>query len=239
MTQPSALSGMTDPEVLAGQALYSRSTLAIYDLVVLGLGCRLIWRCPKGHMLRSYHRNVGARHLEVGVGTAFFLDKGRFITPNPKITLLDLNPAVLAFAAKRIARYQPEVVQADVLRTFPVPAGSFDSVGMNFLLHCVPGDWETKGAALAGAAAAVRPDGRVFGSTILATGVPIRASARRVMRACNRWGIFHNTRDDLNGLDSILKRHFARHTLSVRGCVALFEASEPRQMATVTGELDR
>lgn len=216
--------------MLAGQAVYSRSTLTVYDFVVLNLGCRLIWRCPKEHMLRSYQRNVGARHLEVGVGTALFLDKARFGTPSPRITLMDLNPTVLSFAARRIARYQPTVVRADVLKPFPVPPGSFDSVGMNFLLHCVPGDWETKGAALAGAAAAVRSDGRVFGSTILAAGIPTRAPARRVMGLCNRLGIFHNTTDDLDGLDSTLARYFERHTLSVRGSVALFEASAPRRV---------
>jgi hypothetical protein len=32
----------------AGQAVYSRWTLQLYDLYVLGLSCRLAWRCPAG-----------------------------------------------------------------------------------------------------------------------------------------------------------------------------------------------
>jgi ubiquinone/menaquinone biosynthesis C-methylase UbiE len=105
-------------DVVAGQAIYNRITLAAYDVGVLSLSCRLVWRCPKAEMLASYNRNVGRRHLEVGVGTAFFLDKCRFPDPRPRVTLVDLNPTVLRVAAGRISRYQPRVIRANAL-----PAG--------------------------------------------------------------------------------------------------------------------
>jgi SAM-dependent methyltransferase len=98
------------------------------------------------------------------------------------------------------------------------------SVGMNFLLHCLPGDWPAKGAVFANAATAVRPGGRVFGSTILADGAQTTAPARALMRLYNSRGIFHNAGDDLAGLGEELASHFADHRLTVHGCVALFEA---------------
>lgn len=216
-------------DVVAGQAIYNRGLLAVYDVAVLGLSCRVLWRCPKAEMLAAYDRNVGARHLELGVGTGFFLDRCRFPDAQPKITLVDLNPNSLHVCAKRIARYRPETVQANVLEPLPVPAGAYDSVGMNFLLHCVPGDWPGKGAVFANAAAALRPGGRVFGSTILSAGVPVNPLGRVFMRLYNRTGIFHNAGDDLDGLRGQLTEHFADHRLSIRGCVALFEATTPGQ----------
>jgi SAM-dependent methyltransferase len=212
-------------DVVAGQAVYNRFVLAQYDVVVLGVSSRLIWRCPKAQMLANYDRHVGARHLELGVGTAYFPDKCRFPVPLPQVTLVDLNPGTLRVGAARIARYAPQVLQADVLQPLPVAEGGFDSVGLNFLLHCVPGDWSRKGAVFANAAAAVRPGGVVFGSTILASGVPTTAPARALMRFYNSKGIFHNAQDDLDGLRDQLALHFASHTVTVRGCVALFEAS--------------
>jgi len=38
----------------------------------------LLWRCPKSLMLQGYQRNVGACHLDIGVGTGFFLDQATF-----------------------------------------------------------------------------------------------------------------------------------------------------------------
>jgi ubiquinone/menaquinone biosynthesis C-methylase UbiE len=211
-------------DVVAGQAIYNRATLAVYDVAVLGLSCRLVWRCPKAAMLAAYNRNVGSNHLELGAGTAYFLDRCRFPEPLQRVTLVDLNPTVLKTAAGRISRYHPQTIRANVLEPLPVQARSYDSVGVNFLLHCLPGDWQAKGAVFTNAAAALRPGGRLFGSTILTTGVKTTAPARALMRLYNSRGIFHNAYDDLADLRAELAGHFADHRLAVRGCVGLFEA---------------
>jgi ubiquinone/menaquinone biosynthesis C-methylase UbiE len=213
-------------DVAAGQAVYNRFVLSVYDLVVLRLSSRLVWRCPKSAMLANYQRNVGARHLDLGVGTAYFLDNVVFPSPRPDITLADLNPTVLQTAFRRISRYEPATVRTDVLQPLPFTAASFDSIGMNFLLHCLPGTWRAKGAVLASAARLRRPGGRVFGSTILGAGAPITPAARRLMTVYNRRGIFHNSTDDLAGLRAGLDDHFPSHRITLRGCVALFEAGD-------------
>lgn len=213
-------------EVLAGQAVYNRFTLNIYDMYVLHISCRFIWRCPKQHMLDNYQRNIGARHLEMGVGTAYLPNAVAYPAP-PAITLLDLNPTTLTFGARRLARYAPTTICADVLQPLPLPEpASYDSVGINFLFHCLPGSWSVKGAAFRNAAAAIRAGGRVFGSTVLSSGVPVSAGARRLMRIYNERGIFHNTTDDLDGLRSQLSLHFPAYRISIHGCVAIFEAGE-------------
>jgi len=214
-----------DERVLAGQAVYNRFVLGVYDVFVLGLSCRLVWQCPKRLMLANYQRNVGPRHLELGAGTGYFPDACTF-PGEVAITLVDLNPTVLRVSAHRLRRYRPNQVHADVLQPLPIEAGAYDSVAMNFLLHCLPGTWAEKAAVFRNAATALRPGGRVFGSTILAGGLPVRPAARRLMNVYNSRGIFHNTGDDLDGLRAQLDANFRHHRIETRGCVAVFEAGD-------------
>jgi len=99
---------ITQEQVTAGQAVYTRRNLALYDVVVLGLSNRLIWRCPTSRLLAHYNQHVSANHLDVGVGTGYFLDHCHFPAPDPPITLMDLNADALAYTAQRIARHAVE-----------------------------------------------------------------------------------------------------------------------------------
>ena len=53
---------------------------------------------------------------------------------------MDLNLSTIDFASKRIARYQPESYQQNILEPITASIPKFDSVCMNYLLHCVPGE---------------------------------------------------------------------------------------------------
>ena len=47
-------------EVRRGAAVYNRATLASYDVFVLGLACRFVWRAPRPRTQARYDRHVGA-----------------------------------------------------------------------------------------------------------------------------------------------------------------------------------
>ncbi len=64
---------ITPEQVEAGQAVYNRHTLALYDFVVLGVSNRFIWKCPTPRIEAHYNRHVTANHLDAGVGTGYFL----------------------------------------------------------------------------------------------------------------------------------------------------------------------
>ena len=67
------------PEAVAvGHAFYTRRSLAVYDLMILGYFSRVAWRCPAGGLVDHHDRHVTADHLDVGVGTGYFLDRCRF-----------------------------------------------------------------------------------------------------------------------------------------------------------------
>ena len=212
----------------AGQAVYTPGTLAIYDALVLGLSNRLIWRCPTSRILALYDRHATADHLDVGVGTGWYLDHCRFPVAKPRVGLLDLNASSLNAASARIARYAPLTFQADVLKPISIVAARFASASLSYLLHCLPGSIAEKAVAIDHVAALLQPDAIVFGATLLSGGVPRSAIARRLMRIYNDKGIFSNEQDDLEGLRAALAARFATVDLEVVGCGALFVARGPK-----------
>ena len=230
--------------VEAGQAVYSPVVLRMYDWFVLGFSNRLLWRCPSSELRRLYDRNVSSRHLDIGVGTGYFLDKAAWPTTNPAITLVDLNENSLAFAADRIKRYAPRTVRANALEPLPLPSslpsspssssslsqaatsfGAFDSCGMCFLLHCLPGAIPEKAVVFDHVRPLLAPGARVFGATILQGSAPRSALAQNLMNIYNKKGIFSNTSDRLEDLQAALTARFTRVNVTMRGAVALFEAA--------------
>ena len=215
--------GARADDVEAGQRVYTPLTLRVYDLLVLGFSNRFVWRCPSSDLLERYERHVGARHLDVGVGTGWFLDRCRWPVEAPKITLLDLNDNSLSAASTRIRRYAPATVRANVLEPVDLGEARFDSIGANFLFHCLPGRLEEKAATVV---SNLRPylasGGVLFGSTILGRGVAHNLLGRRLMRLYNRKRIFSNLEDDEQGLERGLASGLTEVEIDVVGAVALF-----------------
>jgi hypothetical protein len=210
----------------AGQAIYSPTTLALYDLIVLTLSNPLVWRCPTSCILALYDRHVTANHLDVGVGTGWYLDHCRFPSAAPRIGLLDLNAHSLAAASRRIARYRPEQYRADVLKPSTILAPPFQSIALTYLLHCLPGDITEKSVAFDNLAPLLAPGGVMFGATLLSVGVQRSAAARALMRIYNRKGVFSNTADSVLALQAALDQRFRAVEIDIVGCAALFVARD-------------
>lgn len=213
---------ITAEQIEAGQAVYTRNTLRAYDFVVLAVSNQFIWKCPSRRIEEYYRAHVTANHLDVGVGTGYFLDRGQFPSPAPRVALMDLNQSALDYASRRIARYMPEMYRRNVLAPICLDADKFDSVGINYLLHCIPGSIESKAAALDHLKALMNPNAVLFGSTLLQSGVPHSWLAKRLMSAYNKKGIFSNRHDDLEGLKRALSQRFRDVSVEVVGCAAIF-----------------
>jgi SAM-dependent methyltransferase len=224
MQRREEMPGPASKEVVEGQAVYTPLALKAYDLWVLGLSNSLIWSCPTSRILALYNAHVSANHLDVGVGSGYFLDRCRFPSAAPRVALMDLNPNSLGYTARRIARYRPETYQRNVLEPIALDAPRFDTIALNYLLHCVPGSMDEKAVAFDHLRSLLNPGGKVFGSTLLQGGVSRSRVARRLMDIYNRKGVFHNTRDSLESLEGALRRRFAESHVEVVGCAALFWA---------------
>ena len=200
----------TDDRVEAGQAVYTNQTLAVYDFVVLGISNRFIWNCPTQRLVAHYNELVTANHLDVGVGTGYFLDQCQYPSPTPCIALMDLNNNTLEFASQRIARYNPKTYRRNVLEPIDLDAEKFDSVGINYLLHCIPGTLESKSVSLDYLKALMNPDAVLFGSTILQGGVPKNWLAKRLMAECVAYDQSH----ECPTISAILRSHQDTQSIS-------------------------
>src|SRR6266566_3010565 len=138
-----------ETETADGTAVYTKPVLWMYDFFVLGFSNSYVWKCPSRRIQELYDTLASEKHLDVGVGTGYFLDRCRFPTTTPTIALLDLNPNCLRTTAKRLRRYRPACHVVDVLRPIDIGDTGFGSIGINYLLHCLPGNLKTKRAVFA------------------------------------------------------------------------------------------
>lgn len=208
----------------AGQSHYTESFLRMYDRLVLGFMGSFIWRCPTRRLVEHYRRHTGPRHLDVGPGTGFFLER---IRPTADLTLVDPNLDVLDHCVERLADQNPTVVAADVLKPLPITE-RFDSIGLNYVLHCLPGPLEYKVRAVEHLAALVEPDGVLFGATILGDLDHHTILSRPVLSVTNRQGVFDNRADTEHWLRSTLEHRFESVAIDIVGSVALFSARDPK-----------
>ncbi len=217
----------------AGQRHYTPGFLKIYDPLVLGLFANLVWRCPTGRLVEHYDRHLRRRHIDVGPGTGYFLERA-WVPSGATITLADPNPDVLDYAASRLAHLDVSALEADVCK--PLPTGRrFDSAALNYVLHCLPGPMSGKAGAIANVAAVLNPDGLLFGATVLGSPHVHTRLSRAALHANNRRGIFDNLGDTEPGLRSILDESFGTVDVDLVGSVAVFVARHPRETSAAAG----
>ena len=114
-----------DDPAYAGQREYGPAFLRIYDPLILGVFSPLVWRCPTTRLVEGYRKHVGPRHLDVGPGTGYFLERAG-LADRSLVTLLDPNRNVLDHASRRLRRLDVTTIEADVLKPLPVE-GPFDT----------------------------------------------------------------------------------------------------------------
>lgn len=204
--------------------VYSKPMLSLYDLIVIWFGNKYVTRCTSGRILELYNQHVSDNHLEVGVGTGYFLDHCRFPSDRPRLGLMDINPNSLQKTQRRIARYKPEIYQHDVLKPIEADCPKFNSVGCNYLLHCLPGTIHQKALLFEHLKGFIKSDGILFGSTLLFNGSNASLLSKLVMYVYNLTGIFCNLEDDVAGLQATLHNHFSDYSVDVCGSAALFWA---------------
>ena len=217
--------------------VYSRLVLRFYDFWVLSLSNTYAWHCPtKSVLLPFYQSHLGeGAHLEVGVGTGYYpANSVASLQKTKAVTLLDLNPNTLAYAKERLGRagYKGtiETLEHNVFAPFPESArGTFDSIVLFYVFHCLPGALPAKAAEVfKSLAPGLAPGGVLYGSTILGSGVKYNFFGRRLMGVYNKKGIFGNREDSEEGLKEALAAVFEEYEVRVVGKVALFSGKNPK-----------
>jgi len=219
-----------DDPAYAGQSEYTRLLLNLYDPLVLGPIARFVWRCPTTGLVERYRRHIRGRHLDVGPGTGYFLERSG-LPAGSSVTILDPNRNVLRHVSRRLPQFDVTAAEADVLKPLPV-AGPFDSAALHLVIHCLPGPLARKAAAVANVAAILAPTGVLFGASVLGNSGRHTWAARRMLGAFNRQGGFDNLADSEEGLREILSASFDHVELETIGSIAIFAATNPRVSST-------
>lgn len=220
-----AVSSVKDAE--RGAAVYSTWKIHIYDMLVLGFVNTWAWRCPTAkYLLPLFKSNIGTKHLDIGVGTGYYLQYGE-IPASTALTLCDLNPTALKMAKHRSGRPDAEELLCDITKPLPTKT-KFDSISMYFLLHCLPGPVENKTVVFDHLKHNLAPDGVVTGATVLGKGVTDNWVGRYVRRFCEDDGIMDNRTDDAVSFIRSLQDNFDVVEAEVVGVVLVFKASKPK-----------
>jgi len=216
----------SDADAIAkAHAIYTPGMLSFYDLLVHGLSNRFAWSCPTQTLIELYRDNLSRNHLEAGIGTGFFIVRsGR--TSFDRLVLLDINRHCLEVAGCRLARFKPELVQASLLDPLPGMRKPFDSIGLTYVLHCLPGTMSEKLTVVDRLLPVMAERAVLFGATILGRGVAPNFVARKLFALYNQRGVFNNLADDQAALEAGLRQRFGEVEIARRGLVALFRATK-------------
>ena len=221
---PRAERAPDEAAIARAHAIYTPVMLSIYDVLVHGLSNRFAWRCPTQLLFDLYRSHLSADHLEAGIGTGFFLDRAgplRF----DRLALLDINRHCLDRAGRRLARFKPALYQVNLLAPIEIDPPPFASVGLTYVLHCLPGRMSQKLTAVDHLRPLMANGAVLFGATILGRGIAPNRAARALLDLYNAKGVFNNREDDLASLSDGLRQRFDQVEIETTGYVALFRAA--------------
>jgi len=213
---------ISNKRVVKNHWVYSRIILRVYDFMVYVVANPLIWNCPNKLLIGHFKDHTGTKHMDVGVGTGYLLKKADIGLPGFNLTLMDSNESCLNYAENILNRYEPTIIKKDVFDSSPIIEEEFDSISVNYVLHCLPGSMKQKCSVLRNLKKSLSNKGVVFGSTILGIQDTPNLTARMLMRAYNSIGLFHNLTDELCELETELKVIFESVEITVVGNVAVF-----------------
>lgn len=215
-------------------AVYSPLTLALYDAWVLQISNRFAWRCPtRTALLPFYERHLGRKHLDVGVGTGYYLAHCKGANRS-SITLMDINVASLQAASRRIRALKPQTIVHNVFTPLETTE-RYGSISLFYLMHCLSGSVDEKAQVFSHLKACLAPGGTLYGATILGQGVAHNRFGRKLMDVYNAKGIFGNRNDSAEAFIRVLNGLFGSVQAHVVGCVLLFAAQDaPRPCANAS-----
>jgi methyltransferase family protein len=210
-----------------GIKAYSKLGLQLYDcLVIRGLAPH-VWGSSVERFLAHYRQHLTPNHADIGVGTGYFLDRCDFGMSRPRIALIDRKPQCLAYAARRLARYQPETYLCDARQSLR-GIQPFDSISLGGVLHCLPGaDFNAKASVLNALRSISRPGTKIFGYTLVNNNIHRdwrRAMTHRVLSAMQ---VVNFTNDNVADLSRTLSLHLTDCTIESVGSFAFFSALVP------------
>lgn len=207
-----------------GQLFFSIMSHRFYDVGLYRFVTPRIWRCATAQLMDNYVENISNNHLEIGVGSGYFLEHTLCPEYLQRLVLLDLNQRCLSKSAKRLKAFEPQMRHHDILMPFAQEEAKVASVGMNYVLHCIPGSFRSNERIFTHIHSLLEDGGVLFGATLLKQPASKGIVSWLFMKLLNTVGIFNNSEQTLLDLEQVLGATFSEVQLSIVGCAVVFRA---------------
>lgn len=209
--------------------------MRFYDFIVHFLSNRFVWKCPTPHLVDHSNSHLTENHLEIGIGSGKLFRKSAADKNFTRLVIADVNPSCLEVATENLSSIKPvqsaletwtlNLLDPDSLRSREIEP--FDSIGLNYVLHCLPGTFAEKLDICDRLIEhCLKPEGVLFGSTIFPELNP-RWLSRKLMAFYNRRSIFHNQDDSPSEFKEWCIRQGRDYNFFAVGCVGLFSVRKP------------
>ena len=189
------------------------------------------------YILEFYNQNVSDKHLDIGVGTGYFLDRGRFPSSTPQITLMDLNENSLEKTAKpAYSAIVRETYPRNVLEPIEIPDCGIRIDRIEFSAALSSWKHGAKQVGIRESETLLRAGGVIFGTTILGAGGASQLAWRHAyMQDLQLIGSFQQLRRSPRGFGRwTIKALFGRHEVTTRGCISILQSMEVRSFSSVS-----
>ena len=205
--------------------------LNIYDLLVNKINCKYVWKCDQRYIIDNYEKNIKNNHLEIGPGTGYFLKNIKNIknikttktTQNINLALLDINDDTLKFSAKNLQNSFNNIkcFNTNIFEKKPVTIlPKINSVGINYVLHCVPGNLEDNIQSLINNIG--QSNINYFGASVVSNKELSTFVAKIELYFLNKFGIFNNKNDNYLNLVKYFEKNNIKYEIKIKGNVVIF-----------------
>ncbi|MEC9092472.1 MAG: class I SAM-dependent methyltransferase [Planctomycetota bacterium] len=205
-----------------GAKVYTRTTLAFYDFLVHFVSNRLIWGCPTQRLIDHGTTHLTEDHLEIGIGSGKQLCHSAKKRKFHRLVIADVNPDCLQVACQTLRQFGPATLEVDLMDLDLRGHSPFRSIGLNYVLHCLPLDMEEKLAICDRLFEyGLRPGGVLFGATLFSHRGQSWVS-RLLMKAYNRKKVFSNETDCPSRFHQWCVQRASSFHFQKIGCVGFF-----------------
>lgn len=212
------------PTQKIAQLIFSTMSHRFYDFIVYRFISPYIWQCDTESIVKRYRQNLSNNHMEVGVGTGFLIKRSKPACQQFSLTLMDFNKSCLFKSADYLHEYHPDLQLQNILEPFQQNRKHYDSIGMNYMLHCVPGNFVTKAVVFDHVYNALNHGGVFFGMTLLNKGSHRNTLSKMLMKCLNTFRIFTNQNDNLDDFVTALRQRFNNAEISIQGSAVIWKA---------------
>ena len=175
-------------------------------------------------IFQQVHELMGkfvSNHLEIGPGSGYFLYPQNHCKNIKNLKLMDINKPILNSSLQNLTKYYNniEIYHHNIFEQ-EIKLPNVESVGINYVLHCVPGKLEDKFNNLLNNL----PNSiNIFGSTVINDNDKQTLISKTELLFLNQYQIFNNKLDYSNNLINFLKYNNLDHQTKIIGNVLLFE----------------